>query len=206
MSKMPSPYSADEVRPTRLRVDLDQLTDPHVEVAPTDYVRGGGDNGPGPAGVASAVSSYVRLGTAKPGDVGHDLTVLIPPYTMTWVDRLVSWFLGRRALVVWPVVGVRTIHSGIRVSMPNTIWAEVRPRSSTSRRKLHVLGGTIDSGYQGELYTVLHNLGLMPRLIKQGERYAQIVFHSAVRPMFERVFEFTAPTHRGDTGFGSTGR
>lgn len=144
------------------------------------------------------------LGTpAKSGDVGYDLHVQIRD--QTWLDRVVSWLISRPVHVVWPLVGVRTIHSGVRINMGDTLWCEIRPRSSTSRKKLHVLGGTIDSGYQGELYTVLHNLGLLPRLIGEGERYAQVVFHQAWRPMLEYSRKGFVASERSDSGFGSTG-
>lgn len=140
---------------------------------------------------------------AKAGDVGYDLYVVITE--QTWLERLISWAIGWKSQLIWPLVGVKTIKSGVRISMPQSIWCEIRPRSSTSRKKLAVLGGTIDSGYQGELYTVLHNLGLIPRLVRAGDRYAQVVFHPACRPSIQRVGEFSVVSSRADTGFGSTG-
>lgn len=138
----------------------------------------------------------------KPGDVGHDLFVIITEQTM--LERVISLFTKRKVQIIWPLVGVRTVRSGVRIGMGSAIWCEIRPRSSTSRKKLHVLGGPIDSGYRGELYTVLHNLGLVPRLIREGERYAQVVFHQAVRPTIRNVREL-GESERGESGFGSTG-
>jgi deoxyuridine 5'-triphosphate nucleotidohydrolase len=143
----------------------------------------------------------------KPGDVGYDLRVEIRG--QTWLDRLISLFVREPVHVVLPVVGTRTVASGVFLDMGDlNVWAEIRPRSSTSRAKLQILGGTIDNGYQGELYTVLHNFGFLPRLIRNGERYAQVVFYPAVRPMTllaASVDDF-GYTGRGSTGFGSTGR
>lgn len=147
----------------------------------------------------------------KDGDVGYDLYADIYNADRTWFDRLISRFTGKPTLVIWPIVGQRTIPSGVHLSMPDDIWCEIRPRSSTSRRKLDVLGGTIDSGYHGEMYTVLHNFGLLPRIIREGERYAQVVFNVALRPTIYttgfRDFQARAEqSDRGEQGFGSTGR
>lgn len=144
------------------------------------------------------------------GDVGHDLYVRISPEHQTFLDRVVSWMMGRPVMVVMPVVGQRVLSCGVQISMPPDVWCEVRARSSTSKKRLQILGGTIDSGYTGELFTVLHNFGLHPRLIENGERYAQVVFYNAVRPMIRGVNEdtfvkLTADKTRGSAGFGSTG-
>lgn len=160
-----------------------------------------------------ALSRFEReFETAKYGDVGHDLYVTV--VKQTWFEKLVSWFIDSKVMIIWPIIGVRTLVSGIHLSMPNDLWCEVRPRSSTSRRKLEVLGGTIDSGYRGELFTVLHNFGLMPRVIEEGERYAQVVFYPAIRPHivytsdeeFTLLVEGEGQDSRGFDGFGSTGR
>ena len=150
----------------------------------------------------------------RPGDVGYDLFVVIRREDQTFIDRLVSFFAGVPCIVIQPIVGVRTIRSDLHLVMPNEVWAEVRPRSSTSRRKLSVLGGTIDSGYRGEMFTVLHNLGFMPRVVVDGERYAQVVFHWAARPAIRYISEDALRAvvendqqagGRGADGFGSTG-
>lgn len=150
----------------------------------------------------------------KPGDVGHDLEAVILKEEQSLLDRLLSFVLRKRVLIMWPLVGTRTIRSGRYLWMPPHVWCEIRARSSTSQRKLQVIGGTIDSGYRGELYTVLHNFGFLPRLAVEGERYAQVVFKVAIRPQvfhvaqssFDRMVENEVDDGgRGPTGFGSTG-
>lgn len=126
---------------------------------------------------------------AKPGDVGHDLhAVLQGPST-----------------IIWPFQ-TKTIRTCVRVSQPNDVWCEIVARSSTTRKHLMVFNGIIDSGYQGELFMVLRNLSLIPRVIRHGERYAQAIFHQAVRPIFRGRAIFSETTSRADTGFGSTGK
>ena len=43
-------------------------------------------------------------------------------------------------------------------------------------------------------------------VIEPGDRIAQLMFVPVVRPAFDVVDEFTAPSARGAGGFGSTGR
>lgn len=153
-------------------------------------------------------SHYARpFLTSKDGDVGHDLYVHIDKVGP--IEYVVSLFVGIRCAIVWPFF-TRTVGSGIHLAMHGTMWAKIEARSSTMRKMMMVLGGIIDSGYQGELYTVLANFGLLPRIVKHGERYAQVLFFKAVRP--EMVWRDDRPemqrfgaSKRGDTGFGSTG-
>lgn len=147
-------------------------------------------------------------GPKKAGDVGYDLHVVVKEEDQNLLDRIVSWVLGMRMQILLPLVGTRVLSSGVHLDMSDDYWAEIRPRSSTSRKKLMVLGGTLDSGYQGELYTVLHNFGFIPRIVINDERYAQVVFHQAVRPKVEWRPDgvgLVRKSDRADTGFGSTG-
>lgn len=163
----------------------------------------------------SELPNSIPLEPKRRGDVGYDLYVCIDRTEQSWLERVVSKLIGERCLIIWPIVGVKTIHSGIHLVMPDSIWCEVRPRSSTSRKKLNVLGGTIDSGYHGPMFTVLHNLGFIPRIILEGERYAQAVFRLAIRPHLIDIdgYQFNAIVRdsinrggRAMDGFGSTGQ
>lgn len=144
-----------------------------------------------------------RFAPAKPGDVGHDLHVVIEKQTK--LEQFVSEILGHPLFIVWPFQ-TKTFNTGIAVSQPNSVWCQITARSSSARKHLLVFSGIIDSGYQGELFAVMRNLSLKPLIIKEGERYAQAIFYNAVRPTFRRVVEFSERTKRADTGFGSSGR
>ena len=164
-------------------------------------------------GVAVYNTKNVEFGPKRPGDVGHDLYAVVDHRNI--FDLILSLILGKKVVILWPIVGQRTLGSGLALIMPVDIWCEIRPRSSTSKKKLIVQSGTIDSGYMGELFTVIHNYGLVPRIIADGERYAQVIFYPAVRPM---TYEIALPTYeahvnqaagdggRAGSGFGSTGR
>lgn len=141
--------------------------------------------------------------TAKPGDVGYDLYAVVDQ--MNLLESIVAAFIGKRCYILWPLAGTKNVSSKIWLSMPSTIWCRIVARSSTKKRKIQCLGGEIDSQYQGELFAILHNFGLLPRLIIEGERYVQVVFHHAVRPSMKGVLAFSYATERGTSGFGSTG-
>jgi dUTP pyrophosphatase len=65
--------------------------------------------------------------------------------------------------------------------------------------------GTIDPDYRGEVKVGLINLGPEPVEISRGDRIAQLVFARFEAPEVEEVGE-VSDTHRGEGGFGSTGR
>lgn len=141
----------------------------------------------------------------KAGDVGHDLYVDIGLRKMSLADRLASWLKKNPSVVIWPFQS-KMVGSGIYVSQPDSVWCQITARSSAMKRGLMVIGGIIDSGYQGELFTILYNMTLRPRIVQQGERYSQVLFFDAVRPRFRKVFQFAKQSDRGDTGFGSSGQ
>ena len=95
------------------------------------------------------------------------------------------------------------IDTGIAVQIPEGYEAQVRPRSSTGVKGIHVQLGTIDQDYRGQIRLVVWSLN--HATIENGERLAQLVFTPLPRVMVEVVDELTLTT-RGTNGFGSTGR
>lgn len=65
--------------------------------------------------------------------------------------------------------------------------------------------GVIDSDYRGEFIVVLHNHGLQPQTISDGERIAQLVITPVLTPAYSEVEELS-DTLRAGGGFGSTGK
>jgi len=100
------------------------------------------------------------------------------------------------------------INAGIKVKIPSEYCGLVRARSSTFfKKKIFVVGGLIDSGYVGSIFTfVWHpNLGKIDRpiLIKPWESLSQLIIVPAPNVF---VTEGKMPqTVRGKNGFGSTG-
>jgi dUTP pyrophosphatase len=84
----------------------------------------------------------------------------------------------------------------------------ILPRSGLGHKHGIVLGnlvGLIDSDYQGQLMVSCWNRGQTTFTIQPMERIAQMVIVPVVQARFNVVSEFT-DSHRGEGGFGSTGR
>ena len=95
----------------------------------------------------------------------------------------------------------------IYIADPDTA-AILLPRSGLGHKHSIVLGnlvGLIDSDYQGQVYVSCWNRGNTPFTIEIGERIAQMVFVPVLQVAFEQVNEFDE-SHRGEGGFGHTGR
>jgi len=86
--------------------------------------------------------------------------------------------------------------------------AMVLPRSGLGHKHGIVLGnlvGLIDSDYQGQVFVSVWNRGSKSFVIEPMERIAQMVVVPVLQVGFNVVEEFDA-SHRGEGGFGSTGR
>ncbi len=99
------------------------------------------------------------------------------------------------------------VPTGIRISMPEGLEAQIRPRSGlAAKHGVTVLNapGTIDSDYRGEICVILINHGKKDFEIEPGMRIAQMVFSKVIKVDFKQV-EQLDETNRGEGGFGSTG-
>jgi len=122
---------------------------------------------------------------AHVSDAGADLTL---------VEGARLWPLQRKDLPV-----------GIAVEPPLGYFYDIRPRSSTLRKRgLLVHQGTIDNGFRGPLFVYVMNLRPWPVTVRPGDRLAQIVMLRSTQPVVEEVEELSE-TPRGAGGFGSTG-
>lgn len=65
--------------------------------------------------------------------------------------------------------------------------------------------GVIDADYRGEILVALYNQSGQVRLVRDGDRIAQLVIEKVETPDFEEVDELPS-TERGAGGFGSTGK
>lgn len=94
---------------------------------------------------------------------------------------------------------------GIAVEPPIGYFFDIRPRSSTLRKRgLYVHQGTIDNGYRGPLFIYVRNDTAQDALIEDGARLAQMVLLPCVQPIVEEV-ETLDDSDRREAGFGSTG-
>ena len=125
---------------------------------------------------------------AKQGDVAFDLYSVID-YHLQPGERYV-------------------VPTGIAIEVPVGYEGQVRPRSGLALKEgITVLNtpGTIDSGYRGEVKTIMINHGDLPFKITKGMRISQLAIRPVPNVEFIEVDELTE-TERGEGGFGSTGK
>ena len=103
------------------------------------------------------------------------------------------------------------VPTGLYFEVPEGYEAQVRARSGLAIK--HGIGlvngiGTVDSDYRGEIRVPLINWGNEPYEIQDGERIAQVVIASYEKVQLVKLEadESLQETHRGDGGFGHTGR
>ena len=104
--------------------------------------------------------------------------------------------------------------SGCRFAIPHGYMMEIKNRSSVAfRRQLIVGASVVDSGYDGEVFINLHNIGNKPQTIEPGEKIAQAVIIPVVHARFvatdrPEIYEWYPITisDRGEGALGSTGK
>ena len=122
------------------------------------------------------------------GDVGYDLAC--------WIDD--------DYIDIPPHESVN-IETGISIKIPEGLWGEIRPRSSTIfKRKLLVGTGTIDSGYVGIISVCVININNKEVRVHRGERLAQLVLMPKTVVPISKV-DNLPETERGVACMGSTG-
>jgi dUTP pyrophosphatase len=102
----------------------------------------------------------------------------------------------------------KLFRTGFAIAVPEGFECQIRPRSGLALRhgiSLPNTPATIDSDYRGELMIMLVNLGADTFQIARGMRIAQMVIARVEYATFRAVDELPG-THRGEGGFGSTGR
>lgn len=104
-------------------------------------------------------------------------------------------------------LGRELVKTGIALSMPDSIYGRIAPRSGLAlKHGLDVLAGVIDPGYRGEIGVVLYNTDQnSPFNIKAGDRIAQIIFETFHTVTFEETYNLN-DSSRSDGGFGSSGK
>jgi len=106
----------------------------------------------------------------------------------------------------------KLIPIGIKIGVPHGHMLQVMNRSSVAAKRSLIVGAhVIDSGYNGEIFVNLHNIGSVRQSISHGDKIAQIV---TIPVMPVRLFEslddnlYEEPimiSNRGDGALGSTG-
>ena len=101
--------------------------------------------------------------------------------------------------------------TGLKFGIPHGYMLEVKNRSgNASKRSLLVGACVVDSGYDGEVFVNLHNVGKKVQLIDPGTKIAQVVLIPVVhfRPIeidTDNLYDFPMTiSNRGDGALGST--
>ncbi|WP_208028284.1 dUTP diphosphatase [Rhabdothermincola sediminis] len=127
---------------------------------------------------------------ARPGDAGLDL-------------------LARHDVVIPAGGGRALVPCGVAIAIPEGFAGFVQPRSGLAlHHGVTCLNspGLIDSGYRGELKVLLVNTDAVADFeVVRGERIAQLVIQPVEHVVLDVVEELDG-SHRGDGGFGHTGR
>ena len=99
--------------------------------------------------------------------------------------------------------------TGLKFGVPHGYMLEVKNRSGNAAKR-HLLVGAcvIDSGYEGEVFVNLHNVGKEPQFVEAGMKIAQIVMTPVVhfRPLeVEESRIYSYPITISDRGVGALG-
>ncbi len=130
--------------------------------------------------------SLKDISYAKEGDAGFDL-------------------YAREEVIIAP--GSHTaIPTGVALEIPDGYAGLIWDKSGLSiKNALKVLGGVVDAGYRGEVMVGMVNLGTEPYTFAKGDKVAQMLIQKVEQASFE-VVDVLSESHRGETGFGSSGK
>ena len=135
---------------------------------------------------------------ANPSDAGLD--VFYSPITSDKTNITIS--PGQSAI----------IPTGLKFGVPHGYMLEIKNRSSVAYKRSLVVGAcVVDSGYDGEVFVNLHNIGKKSQVIKPGEKIAQaimipVIHFRAVENGNGNLYNWypIAVSDRGDGALGST--
>tara|TARA_R100000988_G_C3979126_1_gene155877 strand:- start:681 stop:1148 length:468 start_codon:yes stop_codon:yes gene_type:complete len=102
--------------------------------------------------------------------------------------------------------------TGLKFGVPHGYMLEVKNRSSVATKRSLIVGAcVVDSGYDGEVFVNLHNIGNEPQVVEPHTKIAQVVMTPVVS---FRALETTNPnlydwypitiSNRGEGALGST--
>ena len=108
----------------------------------------------------------------------------------------------------------KLIPTGLRFAIPHGYMLEIKNRSGmAAKRQLLVGACVVDSGYDGEVFINLHNIGKHWQNIEPGDKVAQAVVVPVVHARFvasedPNIYDWHPITisNRGEGALGSTGK
>jgi len=104
--------------------------------------------------------------------------------------------------------------TGCKFAIPHGYMMEIKNKSGIAyKRQLLVGACVVDSGYEGEVFVNLHNIGTEPQHLEPGDKIAQAVVVPVVHARFMAsespdIYDWYPITisERGDGALGSTGK
>jgi dUTP pyrophosphatase len=137
---------------------------------------------------------------ANPSDAGLDLR---------WCPQEES----EKALSIGPGESV-LVPTGCTFGIPHGYMMEVKNKSGVAyKRQLLVGACVVDSGYEGEVFVNLHNIGTETQFLEPGDKVAQAVVVPVVHARFMAsetpdIYDWHPITisNRGAGALGSTGK
>ena len=108
----------------------------------------------------------------------------------------------------------KLIPTGCRFAIPHGYMMEIKNRSSMAAKRQLIVGAcVVDSGYDGEVFVNLHNIGTTWQSLEPGDKIAQAVIVPVVHARFVAsdtpdIYDWHPITisNRGDGALGSTGK
>ena len=133
---------------------------------------------------------------ANPSDAGLDIHFSPPDNQPITIEP------GDRAI----------LPTGLRFGIPHGYMLEVKNRSGLASKRSLVVGAcVIDSGYDGEVFINLHNIGTETQVVEAATKIAHLVMvpvvhFRAIETGRDNLYDWYPITisDRGDGGFGST--
>ncbi len=105
----------------------------------------------------------------------------------------------------------RLLQTGLRFEVPHGYMLEVKNRSSVAANRSLIVGAcVIDSGYAGEVFINLHNIGTITQLVEPYTKIAQLVMvpvipFRALENTEGELYEYPLTiSTRGTNALGST--
>ena len=134
---------------------------------------------------------------ANPSDAGLDLRYNPEEDWPTKIDPGQSMILG----------------TGLKFGVPHGYMIQIMNRSGNAAKKQLMVGAcVVDSGYNGEVFVNLHNIGKKVQIINAGDKIAQAVVIPVVPVRFletknDNLYDWSPITisDRGAGSLGSTG-
>ena len=99
---------------------------------------------------------------ANPSDAGLDV------YCCPGDSKITGYYIEAGSSVIVP--------TGLKVGVPHGYMLEAKNRSGVAAKRHLIVGAcVIDSGYDGEIFINLHNIGKDAQWVMKGEKIAQLV-------------------------------